>query len=335
MTRIGLLLIVLVPCALGQTQDWEAVSRTVRATLRERAVVRGLDLRLGDIADVTGVDTVTVTKARQLSLGKVPAPGRARLLGKETLRGLIAAAAGMRMDIRIAGALSVQILPETVTLSADEVGTLARRWLWNALRWRGDGSNVRPASTPTALDAPAGRWSTRFEVVPESKGARLAGLVKLRVRAVIDGVPGPSVPVHLVVKRPQNVLVVARRIQAGKAISSDDVKVEERLADGTTTDALSEMSALTGLITRRPLTPGTVLSRRDLKGRPVVFRNEPVTVRVVSGALVVTGSGKALDEGAPGEIIAVRTGRRGRTVQAKVIDSQTVEVSFDAAKEVK
>lgn len=325
----------LVPLAQGQTQDWESVARTVRATLRERATVRGLDLRLGDVADVTGVDATTVARARRLRLGDAPGPGRVRLLGVDTLRGLVARAAGSRMDIRLDGALSVQVLPEIVTLSSDEIGTLARRWLWNALGWRGDGTNVRPVTAPSKLETQAGRWSTRFEVVQESPNDRLVGLVKLRVRAVVDGTPGASVPVHLVVKRRHNVLVVARRVPAGRPLSSEDVKVEERMADGTAADALTEMSALRGLITRRALTPGKLISRRDLKGRPIVFRNDPVTVRVLSGALAVTGTGRAMEEGAPGEVIIVRTGHGGRTVHAVVIDSQTVEVRFGGAKEAK
>ncbi|NRA94617.1 MAG: flagellar basal body P-ring formation protein FlgA [Planctomycetes bacterium] len=335
MTRIGLILIALTPLAQGQTQDWESVSRTVRATLHERATVRGLDLRLGDVADVTGIDATTVAKARQLRLGNAPGPGRIRLLGMDTLRGLVAQAAGSRMDIRLDGAMSVQVLPETVKLSSDEIGTLARRWLWNALGWRGNGTNVRPVATPGPLETQAGRWSTRFEVIQESPNAHLVGLVKLRVRAVVDGKPGASVPVSLVVKRRHKVLVVARRVPAGRPLSSEDVKVEERMADGTSPDALTEMSALHGLITRRALTPGKLISSRDLKGRPVVFRNDPVTVRVLSGALAVTGTGRAMEEGAPGEVIIVRTGNRGRTVHAVVIDSGTVEVRFDTAKETK
>ena len=42
MTRIGLILIALTPLAQGQTQDWESVSRTVRATLHEQAGHRGV-----------------------------------------------------------------------------------------------------------------------------------------------------------------------------------------------------------------------------------------------------------------------------------------------------
>ena len=78
--------------------------------------------------------------------------------------------------------------------------------------------------------------------------------------------------------------------------------------------------------------PGIVLSRRDLKGRPIVFRNDAVTLRVISGALTINGTGVAQGSGGVGEVIPVRTGDRRRIVHARIIDSETVEIALTANK---
>lgn len=329
MKRIFLITLLVAPWALGQkTDDWNTVRRTVRAEMKARAEVRGIDLRLGDIADVSGVDDAVVRSARQLELGAAPTPGRARLLSRPTLRSLIDRAAKGRFDIRLEGATSVQVLPDVVSLSSDEVGTLARRWLWDALDWRGDGSQVRLANRPARLDTTAGRYSTRFEVVPVDPDAKLAGLVKLDVRAFVDGKFATSAPVHLVVRRPRPVLVLTRHVAAGRPVTADDVRREDRMDDGTTPNTLESTDALVGMIARRSLALGTVLSRGDLKGRPIVFHGDAVTVRVKSGALAVTGTGQAQGSGGVGEVIPVRTGDRRRIVHARIIDSETVEVDL-------
>jgi len=333
MKRTGLIILMLTPWAMAQgNDDWDAVRRTVRAELKDRAQVRGARLRLGDIAAVSGMDDAIVASARQLELGAAPGPGRARLLARHTLRALVDKAAKGRFDVRLDGAESVQVLPDIVSLSADEVGTLARHWLWQSLGYRGDGANIRLANGLVALEATAGRFSTRFDVVPDDPGAHLAGIVKLTVHAIIDGRSASSVPVHMIVRRPRTVLILSRRVSAGRPVTSSDVKTEQRLDDGTTPETLDSVSELAGLVARRSLMPGIVLSRRDLKGRPIVFRNDAVTVRVTSGALTINGTGVAQGSGGVGEVIPVRTGDRRRIVHARIIDSETVEIAMTANK---
>ncbi|MAG56268.1 MAG: flagella basal body P-ring formation protein FlgA [Planctomycetes bacterium] len=312
--------------------DWREVKNTVRATLNPRVEIRGLDLRLGDIAEIEGVDPTAVARARLLRLGGAPVPGRTRLLGRASITKLIERRAKDGLTVRLAGASSVQITPATITLSANEVGTLARRWIFGALGWRGDGARIAVSSQLTALDVPAGRWSTRFEVVPEQRSPRLVGLIKLRVRAIVDGHPSVSIPVNLVIRRHQDVLIVTRRVGRDRPVTQAQVRVERRLADGTSSDALHAIGELRGLRARRMLAPGTVLTMRDLRAPPVVVKGDPVTVRIVSGGLAVTGQGFALENGAPGEVIPVRTGKRRRIARARVIDSETVEVVLQGGK---
>ena len=325
MYQLLLTISILAPWAQDQATEWEAVSNTVRATLHDRAEVRGVELRLADIADITGVDADVVAKARRIPIGRTPGPGRAALLTAETIQSILDRSGRKDMDIRVDGAASVQVLSETLTLSAGEVDTLARRWLWRALGWRGDSSHVRPASTTQPLSVAAGRWSTSFEVTPEEPGKPLAGLVSLRVRAIIDGRPAAGTTVRMMVKRPTKALVLTRRVPAGRPIQPDDVRVEQRLADGRHPDLITDMAGLQELVTRRTLAAGTAISRRDLKGRPVVFRNDRVDIHVIHGALTVTGSGRAMEAGAPGSIIAVRSDESRRILQVKVLDSRTVE----------
>jgi len=330
MKRASTLILLLAGAALGQP-GWDAVKNTVRITLHERVRVKGHHLRLSDIATVEGVDAGTVARAHTLRLGPVPGPGRARLLGRDSVANILRTATHNQLHVEVLGAAAVQIVPETVTLSSREVGTLARRFVYGAMGYRGNGIRIAPATRTPALETAAGRWSTKFEVVQEDPAAPLAGLIKLRVRAVVDGRPCVGVPVHLVIRRNQPVLVLKRRIPAGRPVLASDTAIETRTTDAASADALSSPDELEGLIARRTLSPGNVITKKDLRGRPVVFRNDTVTVHVRSGGLVVSTKGRVLENGSPGDTVPIRCGLERSIAQGRVIDSETVEILFEGA----
>jgi flagella basal body P-ring formation protein FlgA len=317
---------------VGLAQDpWDAVKRTVQVDVRARVLVRGTDVRLSDVADLHGIDAAVVARVGGVPVTSVPDAGDMKLIRRDSLEAAAARALPESITVRWSGASEVHVEAETVALSGEEVGTLARRWVYAQFEYGDTAACIVPAKTPPPLTCRAGRYSTRFEVVPAGTPGSLAGLVRLEVRAIIDGVLGTSVPVALVIKRPHTVVVVARRVQEGRPLDGDDIRLEERLADGSSPEALTSIQQTQGMLTRRALEPGTIVSKRDLKGRPVLRRYDAVTVRLLCGGLTISSPGKTLAAGAPGEVIPVETGPGRRVVQARVIDSETVEVGLDSA----
>jgi len=64
-----------------------------------------------------------------------------------------------------------------------------------------------------------------------------------------------------------------------------------------------------------------------LKPRELVDRNAQVRIRRVGSGLAVEATGVALDGGAMGERVRVRSLSSGRTIEALVADQDLVEVS--------
>jgi flagella basal body P-ring formation protein FlgA len=67
--------------------------------------------------------------------------------------------------------------------------------------------------------------------------------------------------------------------------------------------------------------------------RPVMNRNQTVRVIYRNGALTVEGEGIVQADGARGDRVPVRVGKRRRLMHAVVIDSKTVETGPEAGKE--
>ncbi|AKE06909.1 hypothetical protein XM57_22050 [Burkholderia cepacia] len=126
-------------------------------------------------------------------------------------------------------------------------------------------------------------------------------------------------------------LVAATPVPAGRPLTREDVALAERdwLA---TQDALTDPRAIDGRVSRRALKAGQVLQKRFLKAQTTVKRGQAVRIVAQAGQIEVSATGTALDDGATGDTIRVRNTGTGRTVDARVVDADTVAPVGAASK---
>jgi len=121
------------------------------------------------------------------------------------------------------------------------------------------------------------------------------------------------------------VAVLARPIEKGTRLERGDFESETR-APAAARGALSADDA-SGMEAARNLTAGNIVRRSDLMKPQLVRRGEPVTIRIVSGALVITASGRALNGGGQGEMVRVVTNATNRTLDGTIEGSGTVRIT--------
>ena len=81
-----------------------------------------------------------------------------------------------------------------------------------------------------------------------------------------------------------------------------------------------------GLEARRELPSGAIVMASDLMPQQLVRRGEPVMIRVVSGGLAISASGRALASGAKGEMVRVVTNTTSRTLDGIVDGTGSVRI---------
>jgi flagella basal body P-ring formation protein FlgA len=81
-----------------------------------------------------------------------------------------------------------------------------------------------------------------------------------------------------------------------------------------------------GLEARRALPSGSIVMASDLMPQQLVRRGEPVMIRVVSGGLTISASGRALASGAKGEMVRVVTNTTSRTLDGIVDGTGSVRI---------
>jgi len=116
--------------------------------------------------------------------------------------------------------------------------------------------------------------------------------------------------------------VLARIVERGAVITEEDFTVQALPAS----QARGAMSAKAagGMEAARRLTAGTVVRANDIIPPRLVRRGEPVTIYVRSGGLLISTSGRALDNGGRGDHVRVVANSTNRTLDAEVEGSGAV-----------
>jgi flagella basal body P-ring formation protein FlgA len=292
---------------------------------KPKATVGGIRLALGDVADVDALDGTTAAHLRALDLGEIPSKGRQLLIARETILESVArASAGA--EIRWDGDKITQVDLRLFSLSGEEVAALGRRHVARALGAAASDATFGPTTATRGFECVAGRWSTRV-VVRNAPDERFSGAVRLELVAIADGIERAAQPFVVEVVRKGKVLVAARDLSPGTPVKAEDVTQVERNLAAVGPDSVDVPERLVGMVLARRVPAGQVLTTRDFRLPPVIERDDVIQVRYRSGALKITGLGRAQAPGAPGERIPVINLSSGKVVHAVIVDSRTVEVA--------
>lgn len=119
--------------------------------------------------------------------------------------------------------------------------------------------------------------------------------------------------------------VTNRSINVGETITMDDLIAREgdllRLARGVITDP----SLAVGYIAQQRISADSVLRSSALRDPDSIVKGQPVRTEARGIGFVATGEGVALESGAPGTMIQVRTSS-GQVVTGTVVNNTTVRV---------
>ena len=302
-------------------------SPLIWAEISPTSLIRGTEVLLGDVARVNGTDQKLIERARSLPLTRTPATGQVLLLRRDSIRKLLRDSGALGRSILLRGAEEAVVTVEDMTMSSNDVLTLALAHLYKTLGRDAASTRIIRTWSPSPLVAPVGRYLTRFEVLNPMKGPLGSGIIRLEVRPVVDGVPYKGTVVEVAVRRKTSVLVAARDLRPRQHVDPTAVRLERRDLPGHLDGFITDFADLDGLVTKIRIRPGEVLRRSSFARRPIVERNQAVRVIYRNGGLTIDGEGVTLGKGALGDRIPVRVGKRKHIIYAEILDSKTVQVT--------
>jgi flagella basal body P-ring formation protein FlgA len=118
--------------------------------------------------------------------------------------------------------------------------------------------------------------------------------------------------------------VLKRSVPAGEIISREDIEIRDYSKARARVDTVTDVASLIGKSPVRVISAGRPLRTHELEQAAVVKKNDLVKMIFNQGAMLISTSGQAMDDGGKGAVISVRNLTSKKIVQATVRDESTV-----------
>ncbi|MDH3790376.1 MAG: flagellar basal body P-ring formation chaperone FlgA [Rhodospirillales bacterium] len=281
--------------------------------LKTSVVVEDAVLRLGDLFDGLGA-------LGETAIARAPAPGRRVELDA---RWLAALADGYGVAWKPASPLDASVVARaSQTIGSAEIEAALREAL---------AARAVTGDVAIVLDNPGLRLHLPIdaELSVESSGLSYdpaSGRFTARVVAPAGAAPLAAATVTGRAVHMTEVPVLHRRSVPGEVIAQGDVdwlSVDVRRLPG---NVVLDPANLIGKSPRRAIRPGQPVRATDLREPLLVSKNSLVVLRLETDRMVLTAQGRALEDGASGQVIRVKNTKSNAIINGVVAENGTVRV---------
>ncbi|MHC4609701.1 MAG: flagellar basal body P-ring formation chaperone FlgA, partial [Planctomycetota bacterium] len=155
--------------------------------------------------------------------------------------------------------------------------------------------------------------------------------IDVEVDVLRDGQRAQQLELQPVVSLARKVAVARRAINHKAEIRPKDVHLVEITFERLDRLGITDLARVIGQRAKKFVSPGAMLSARELETVPLVKRGQLVTVRSTTRRVVVETAAKALESGGYGDAVELRDAkRRGRRLIGVVTGPRQVELRGDA-----
>lgn len=279
---------------------------------KQQVMVKGGDIRLGDVFD-------GLTQHADFVLAPAPQPGHELVWRAPTL-------------LRIATAFNLPWRPEdTDSVSIRRAATLVDEGTVRAVIRdhlaslnETDSFNVSLSTDIPEIVVP-GLEPPRVEVadfnMPETGGPFSA-----IIRVSSDNGKPETITLRGMAERMVHVPVLKRGLKNGTIIEAKDITWITKPAANMRRDVILDETQLIGTTPKRAVMAGMVLRPEDLQTPLMIKRGAPVTMVYETGGMYITAKGRAMEDGAYGQIIKVSNVGSNKQLEAQVTGSRVVTV---------
>ncbi len=281
-------------------------------TLHEEAYVTGPTVCLGEVAEIEGANADYLA---EIEIASAALPGSTKNLNTALVSSRLRSAGIDAGAVEIRGARQVRATTLSRTVSGDSVADSLRDFIRVEMPWN-------PEDTEVDVSVPVSEFitadgSVEFEWKSNPQYQYL-GTGVFRGTVLVNGREERTLMCRASVNAYGEVLVAARDIARGRPISPADIEVQKRSLEGLPGGVFIAAEDVVGLIARRTIFPGTVLSNRNVEAPMLIKRNRLVPVELTVNGLHIQSRAKALSDARAGEIVRCENLQSGAEFQGVV-----------------
>lgn len=301
----------------------QANAQGMTVVIPAEASVSGQYFTLGDVAVISGDDAVRTDNLRRIRLGHTPAPGRSYVINRELILARLQAA-----SVLAATDITWNI-PAQLTVTASSQAVSGKQMLEQAEQYlkatvNGD-VTINAIGEPLDILVPPGTVTYKI-MLPY--GIRYNTPTNISVGVQVDDKVITQAIVRFEIKKYLQVAVAAKSLSAGEVITADNIAFERRDIGRLLPGYFTELAKIEGLMVKRPMAPGSVLTENMLKKAVIITRGKPVTILAQIGNIQVMVAGTAMQNGSEGQFIQVQNTSSKKVIIGRVIDDTTVRINM-------
>jgi flagella basal body P-ring formation protein FlgA len=320
-TILALLLTALGAAAQQPPSDLGATRAFVY--LDASATVSGAQIKLSDVAEVSGFDDDLIGRLQNMSLGQSPQPGKTTTIERSDIRRQMA---NWRIDavrVALAGENEVTVERKGRKVSSGEITALVERWVADSWSDQDVRTEVVYTRMPDELSLEHEAFTLRVldPVKHHATGAMAIGVAALDEDRVLA-----RFPVSVRVRAWQEVAVAAAELQRGQIVTTDDITFADRELNKLRGASINSVDDVVGKRLMRRIRAGQVITSNHVENPPLVERGDEVFLLVEFNGITVGCSGKASQKGGRGDRILVRN-QYGRNLTGVIKDGRTVVIT--------
>jgi len=324
----AMVIISLVCCFISGTSDvlaqHDSRNMILKIHLPREVSVKEDTIALSDVGILRGNESV-VSRAGSIDMGRFSVPGQEVVIDRATILSRLASHGCPASEVMLTGSAIVSVTRQQKIIKSKEFLESARRFLKEHPPCPSI-CQIQPVIQPD--NYVLGDGQKDVQLVARFMENRNRAHANVRVAIFASGKEIAYRDITFRLKYNSHNVVAVTDIPAGAVITSDNVKIEERVSDYPEP---ADWKPPYGQVAKRRIPANSVVDKTSLglsENSVVVERNQTITIRIHRGALHITAIGTALQKGCTGEFIRVRNNDSKRIIAAKVCEDGTVEPVF-------
>jgi len=314
----------LFPFILGITANLSAANMTSIRVLK-KAEIEDDKMLLGKIAVIKGEDSELVQKLRAIDVGRVPLPGKSRRIDKHNIKIRLKQNGVDLSRIILEVPKKNEISRSFIEISRERIEKIALDFIYKNISYERNRARVKEIRVNRSVVLPKGRVA--YKVV-SSPNMDFFGLIPLSISFSVNGRFQKKVSVTVDIEVLTEVVVTKRPIGRYKMITEDDICLQKRDMSNLSSDIIISFEDVLGKRAKRAINTKTVLRANLIEFPSLVKRGDIVSIIAESNGLRITALGEVKEKGRKGQRVRVVNLDSKKGIYARVLDSNTVAVSF-------
>lgn len=320
-TFFAVLLGALPAVARQQLSDFGVIQAFVY--LDSNSTVTAAQIKLADVAEVSGFDDELIGKLENMPLGQSPLPGKTFTIERNDIRRQMATWRIDAVRVAITGSNEVHVERKGRKVAGAEITALIDRWVADSWRDQDVRTEVVYTRLPDELTLEHEEFTLR---VLDPLRRHVTGSMALSVAAMDGDRVLARFPVSLRVRAWQEVAVSTGDLGRGRIITSDDIMFADRELNKLRGASINSVDDVVGKRLLRRIRAGQVITAAHVENPPLVERGDEVLLIVQFNGITVGCAGKASQKGCLGDKILVRN-QYGKNLTGVVRDGRTVVIT--------